>query len=506
MRNNFQAPSGTPEHLPLNAERLSRADRRIMAALRAHGYPRVQVPMYEPFALYEQLYGEDIRRHLITFDTDREYALRPDLTAGVSRLYASRLSTTPVSPLRAAASGSAFRHERVRALRLREFHQIGLERFGDTDETAAGGDLEILSLARITLAELGLAGGLLRIGHAALRQELLEALPLPAPARQEVSLTLDALTRLRERLDPPRTQTDLRLTEDGQRERINPYEHPDLSDLLAELGRKLKPSNFSRPKTMQAKTWLEALEAHLAQLCEPLGQAGQEAMLRMTWPSASVDEMADAALPVWPEASARCHEALQHIESCQQDLEPCVLRFGLGASRWGGFYTGFYFEIDAPVLGPDVSQIMGGGRYDGLMTQLGAPSMGACGFALGLERALEAARLLHGDLALDKRLMPARPVLVCFTDKEGSAQRAANLAEELGSRGCAIAYHPVPITEQHPQGGFTDAFLEALGTLPGTPYQHAILMDETPWVGHLDNGSCFEANMQTLLMMFARQQ
>jgi ATP phosphoribosyltransferase regulatory subunit len=59
------------------------------------------------------------------------------------------------------------------------------------------------------------------------------------------------------------------------------------------------------------------------------------------------------------------------------------------------YYTGFVFEIVAPGLGPK-SPVAGGGRYDGLLAEVGAPRpVPAVGASIHTERLL-AARALKG--------------------------------------------------------------------------------------------------------------
>jgi histidyl-tRNA synthetase len=511
MSETSERPTGALDHLPEQAELLERARRRALSCLRAHGYRQVQVPMYEGFALYERLYGQEIRQTLMTFDTDREYALRPDLTAGVVRALTAGLREAPWTPLRAAAAGSAFRHERARPLRLREFQQVSVERLGDRPEDAPGADLELLSLARLVLLELGIEGGMLRVGDAPLREAVLEALGPDLTRRRRASAALDALTRLRERLEPPRTGADLPFDpEAGAAARLDPWTHPELEVLLDELARKLRGQGEPWAAEGDAAARAGALLRHLERRLEALGReaglrdAQIEALGRLSWPAASLEELGDAGEALVPGLHARLLAALGHIEGCRAELEPCVLRFGLGATRWGGFYTGFFFEIDAPVLGPDVSQVIGGGRYDGVAARIGGLPLSACGFGLGLERALAAAVLLRGPEATRKRLLPQEPVLIAWSDAPGADARAADLAEELGQRGCPIAYHPRVIRDRHPHGGLPDEDLRALAALPGAPYRHALLVDDGVWVANLTNGSCFEADLQTILLMFAR--
>lgn len=506
-----QAPSGTLEDLSDGAEAKRRAGRRILSSLRAHGYRRAEVPMYEAFDLYAKIYGEEIRRHLITFDTDQEYALRPDLTAGICRSVASMLLEAPATPLRFASMGSSFRYERVRPLRLREFTQVGLERIGDTPETLSGADLEILSLARLALAEVGVGGGVLRVGHAEVRERFLEVLGPPSPTRDKVDACLDVLARLRERLEPPGTGSDRVLDpSSGERTRVDPLQHEDLRAFLDEMRRKLPRKGSAAALLLSPgcspEEIMETLEGEISGYARALGLEGPqvEALLRLSWPAASLGELADSLEPLLGGAREVLEGALGHIESCVEDLEPLVIHFSVAAARWGGFYTGFYFEVDLPVLGPDVSQVLGGGRYDGVMKALGAPETGACGFGIGLERLLHAAELLQGRRALLRRLSPPGPLLICFTEGENSAERAANLAENLGRKGCAFAYHPEPVTEEHEKGGLTDDFMQKLASLPGKPYRHAVLVSKELYLAHLENGSSFPTDLQTLYTTFER--
>jgi ATP phosphoribosyltransferase regulatory subunit len=54
------------------------------------------------------------------------------------------------------------------------------------------------------------------------------------------------------------------------------------------------------------------------------------------------------------------------------------------------YYTGFVFEIEAPFIGEGIP-VVGGGRYDGLLREVGAPfDVPAVGAAIHTERLLDA--------------------------------------------------------------------------------------------------------------------
>lgn len=91
------------------------------------------------------------------------------------------------------------------------------------------------------------------------------------------------------------------------------------------------------------------------------------------------------------------------------------------------YYTGTAFEFVHEGLGAQ-SGIGGGGRYDGLMAQLGGQDLSGIGFGLGIDRILlareaEGASLPEG-LGLDLYIVPL-----------GSSDRAFSLAEEMRERG-----------------------------------------------------------------------
>ena len=77
--------------------------------------------------------------------------------------------------------------------------------------------------------------------------------------------------------------------------------------------------------------------------------------------------------------------ALLDQAGCEYDLDPTLVR-GLD------YYTRTVFEFESPDLGAQ-SGVGGGGRYDGLVEQLGGPATPGVGWAAGIERIL----LARGD-------------------------------------------------------------------------------------------------------------
>ncbi len=99
------------------------------------------------------------------------------------------------------------------------------------------------------------------------------------------------------------------------------------------------------------------------------------------------------------------------------------------------YYVRTTFEITADGLGA-VAAVGAGGRYDGLVAQLGGPKISGIGFAFGVDRlalALEAAQPGAEDRAAES-LAPAVFIAVLGADAEAEALALARKLRRLGTR------------------------------------------------------------------------
>jgi histidyl-tRNA synthetase len=98
------------------------------------------------------------------------------------------------------------------------------------------------------------------------------------------------------------------------------------------------------------------------------------------------------------------------------------------------YYTRTVFEIHHPALGAR-SAVCGGGRYDGLVEQIGGPPTPAAGFSIGMEATLLA---MYKDRAqLPEESPPA--AYICSIGDE-AALEAALLATRLRQEGLAVEF------------------------------------------------------------------
>lgn len=125
---------------------------------------------------------------------------------------------------------------------------------------------------------------------------------------------------------------------------------------------------------------------------------------------------------------ARAHfEELQRLldrSGIPYEIEPAMVR-GLD------YYTRTIFEIqgDSETLGAQAA-LVGGGRYDDLVAELGGKPTPAIGFSFGIERLL---------MVLDDDAIPApAPLVYVIGVGEGGLDRAGDLARSLRGRGLKV--------------------------------------------------------------------
>ncbi|MCW5938246.1 MAG: histidine--tRNA ligase [Fimbriimonadaceae bacterium] len=82
-------------------------------------------------------------------------------------------------------------------------------------------------------------------------------------------------------------------------------------------------------------------------------------------------------------------ESREHFDRLCGLLDEAGIRYRLdpGIVRGLDYYTDTVFEVQSDALGAQ-SSLCGGGRYDGLVAELGGPSTPAVGVGIGIERAL----------------------------------------------------------------------------------------------------------------------
>jgi len=358
----------------------------LLSSYERAGYVRVAPAMLQPAEPFLDLSGEDIRRrmYLTTAPDGDEFCLRPDLTIPVSRDYlASRAAGKPAG---FCYLGPIFRH---RADGPAEFLQAGIESFGRSDKAAA--DAEMLSLGLEATAHYGIASPDIQIGDVALFAGLVAGLDLPPAWKRRLIKDFNRKSNLAQDLD--------RLVLGGNNARPE-YQgvlaalagsdpkgaHALITDLLSIAGinaiggRSVGEiaGRFLEQSALGASARLprdvrDLIERFLAIQDNPDGAA---ATLRALAKDANM-------MPALAPALDQFERRTGFLEARGIDVK--LVRFSTAFGRGFDYYTGLVFELTDPERTGD--PLVAGGRYDDLLTRLGASDpIPAVGFAVWIER------------------------------------------------------------------------------------------------------------------------
>lgn len=150
-------PEGFHDRLPPFADAAARLERRVLDTAFAHGYEQVDPPLVEfEAALKRRLKTGGARDSVRFVDpvSQATLAVRPDITAQVGRIAATRLGHHP-RPVRLSYAGAIVRLRATQLRPERSARQIGCELIGRDTVAAAR---EIVGVAVEALAAIGMTG------------------------------------------------------------------------------------------------------------------------------------------------------------------------------------------------------------------------------------------------------------------------------------------------------------------------------------------------------------
>jgi ATP phosphoribosyltransferase regulatory subunit len=358
----------------------------LVASYERAGYARVTPPILQPAEPFLDLSGEDVRRRMyLTATPDgRELCLRPDLTIPVSREYlASPLAGKPAGY---CYLGPVFRHRSDAPV---EFQQAGIESFGRSDKAAA--DAEMLSLGLEATAHYGVNSPDIVIGDVALFSGLVAGLDLPPAWKRRLIKDFNRKANLAQDLE--------RLVLGGSNAR------PEYQGVLAALAGSDPKGAHALVTDLLSIAGINAvggrsigeiadrfLEQSALGASAKLPREIRSLIERFLAITGNPDEAAAAlrALAADVKMTATLTPALDQFESRTGFLEARGVdvgrvQFSTAFGRGFDYYTGLVFELTDPRRTGD--PLVAGGRYDGLLTRLGAAdAIPAVGFAVWIER------------------------------------------------------------------------------------------------------------------------
>lgn len=182
------------------------------------------------------------------------------------------------------------------------------------------------------------------------------------------------------------------------------------------------------------KTYFEARKEDLCDTCR--GRLERNPMRILDCKSPVCSEIAAGAPKI---LDYLCGDCRAHFEAVQKYLTAMHIDFTVNPEIVRGldYYTRTVFEFVSKEIGAQ-GTVCGGGRYDGLLEELGGKPMAACGFGLGLERLL----LL---MEAQKTELPAPPKCDIYLASMGEAANieAARLALDLREEGLSAQFDTV---------------------------------------------------------------
>jgi ATP phosphoribosyltransferase regulatory subunit len=328
--------------------------------------------------------------YLTSEPSGRELCLRPDLTIPVSRDYLASAAGAAGEAMGFCYLGPVFRQ---RGEKPGEFLQAGIESFGRRDTAAA--DAEMLALGLEALAHYGIEAPEIRVGDVSLFTALIQGLELPPAWRRRLAKDFHRAGSLAHDLD--------RLRFDAKQS------GPEYQGLLAALaGSDLRAAHalvtdllsIAGITTVGGRSVGEIADRFLEQAAlggsARLPQQTQDTIERFLKIAGDPDEAAAELRALEEDTGVTLAPAIDLMESrtgflAAQGIDVARMRFATAFGRGVDYYTGFVFEIhdsQARISG----QLVGGGRYDALLSRLGAKDpIPAVGFAVWIDR-LQAVR------------------------------------------------------------------------------------------------------------------
>ena len=148
-----------------------RIEDTIREVFRLYGYDEIETPTLEYRSLFEAKSGDEIRHRMFTLQDvhGRVLVLRPEVTASVARVVATRLKSAP-TPIRLGYIADCYRYDEPQWGRRRRFWHGGFEIFGSTDPLS---DAEIIIASNEVFRRLGLPNIRFKTGHVGIMRGIL---------------------------------------------------------------------------------------------------------------------------------------------------------------------------------------------------------------------------------------------------------------------------------------------------------------------------------------------
>lgn len=159
MSEKISMPKGTKDIFYPEVAKWQYVENHIRDFFSRFLYKEIRTPIFEHSELFQRGIGNEtevVQKEMYTFPdkAGRSLTLRPENTASVVRAAIENNLFNEMFPLRFFYIGPMFRYEKPQKGRYRQFHQMGIEVFGDD---SPGVDAEVIYSAYKFLEQLGIS-------------------------------------------------------------------------------------------------------------------------------------------------------------------------------------------------------------------------------------------------------------------------------------------------------------------------------------------------------------
>lgn len=339
----------------------------------------VSIPILQPAEPFLDMAGEDLRRRIFMTENENgdSLCLRPEFTIPVC---IKHIKTGATTPRRYAYIGEVFRQSRSGE---NSFYQAGIEDLGDVDEAKA--DARSLGEALALLKHVSKNSGyVVHLGDQSVFASVLQELGIVPTWQKRLLRSFGNAKQLRDLLHilaEPKSEQSL---PDNLMKLVAVQDEAALTSYIEEemLDAGISPS-AGRSPTEIARRLLEKQLLSSVRLTKPVLEALEEFLaIRL-----ALDDAEDALFDFGKKYELVSDQFLMPFKArnrafVTQGIKLEEVEYDAAFGRPLDYYTGFVFEIRK---GDNV--IIGGGRYNRLMTMLGADRpIPAVGFSVWLDR------------------------------------------------------------------------------------------------------------------------
>ncbi|MFA6263497.1 MAG: HisS family protein [Candidatus Babeliales bacterium] len=387
---NYGIPQGTSEFFGMQFIQRKMVLDIIETIYKEYGFDPLSTPVLEHAKVFSGHHGEgeSLLFHLKDC-TSQEMVLRYDLTVPMARYIADH-PEAPI-PFKRYQIATVFRDDEIDKGHFREFTQCDGDVIGVGDRSA---DAEVIHMACEGLSRLGFPNFVININHRLIIKALAEKSELAGTqGRLHLQRAMDEVSKFSEKWV----------------HHNNPDYHSSFIAHIREiLARRALPD-----KAVQAIIFVCTLEGDTNHKFEVMKKF----------------------LGDFSEGVNGIEELEEICSYLDTDIKKRI-NFDLLLARGADYYTGFILEGSIPNI--PVGAVLGGGRYDHLVKNLGGPDLPAVGMAFGLERILTA--LL--ELKLIQEYDHTVRILVVPTAKQ-QHQPLLELTRKLRKKGLAADFIPM---------------------------------------------------------------